>query len=78
MKQMFIQFLISHPLPLSPPHQQPKSQSFTTCNGLININITVLQDIMVDIWEKHTNILNKPADSTFEARKAAILGYATV
>jgi len=44
----------------------------------MNINITVFQDIMVDIWEKHTNILNKPVDSTFGAKKAAFLGYATV
>ena len=44
----------------------------------MDINIIVFQDIMVDIWEKHTNILDKPVDSTFGVEEVAFLGYATV
>jgi len=33
---------------------------------------------MEDIWEKHTNILDKPVDSTFGVKEVAFLGYATV
>jgi hypothetical protein len=36
-----------------------------------NINIIVFQ-------EKHTNILEKPADSTFGVKEVTFLGYATV
>jgi hypothetical protein len=44
----------------------------------MNINIIVFQDIMVDILEKHTNILDKPVDSTFRVKEVAFLEYATV
>jgi len=44
----------------------------------MNINITVFQYIMVDVWEKHTNILDKPVDSIFRVNEVAFLGYATV
>jgi hypothetical protein len=44
----------------------------------MNINIIVFQGIMVDIREKHTNILDKPVDPTFGVKEVAFLGYATV